>query len=103
MAKNTPMINMPSVAVNPIEEAKKMPEMGFDGMIRAVIENKDPEKVRTSIYIKKEYKDKRDIAANNEAVSQSIIMMAALDDFFEKHPEMIKEKPKDTEKWNKFK
>lgn len=56
-------------------------------------------KVRTSLYIKKDYFEKMQLAAENEGVPASAIVMAALKDFFELHPELIEEKKK-TVNWD---
>ena len=54
----------------------------------------DSGKIRTSLYIKREYFEKMQLAAENEGVPASAIVMAALKDFFELHPELIATKKK---------
>lgn len=54
----------------------------------------DSGKIRTSLYIKKEYFEKMQLAAENEGVPASAIVMAALKDFFQLHPELIATKKK---------
>lgn len=114
MAKNQ---KKPKIALegykSPIELASKLNMQGFDGMIPPVdspnkestveLKKEESKKVRASIYISQEHRDKLVLAADNEGVSISAVVMAALDSLFSDHPEMIKEKRKKSVNWDKFK
>ncbi|MEG1587186.1 MAG: hypothetical protein RR346_09945 [Bacteroidales bacterium] len=113
MAGKKPKITLGSND-SPSKLASKLNTRGFDGMFPPVdAHDQEPEvskeqkeeakKVRTSLYISKDHREQLNLAADNEGVSISAVVMAALDSFFADHPEMIKEKRKKAVNWDKFK
>lgn len=115
--KKKPNIGIKRTVVSPITEASTLHTAGFAAVLPPLHEEPaapQPESVtqkaaksgnvRVSFFITGSCKEKVERAAKREAVPQSYIVEAALDEYFEKYPELISEAQVEKEdKWAKIK